>query len=111
MNSVFRVFAYLRRYPGLATAQLICATLMAVSVIAFPSITAFVIDEIIPNKERHNQLLFWVLVGLGSFLLKDGLNCARIFINNHFEQNVIDGNLSRQTAAKQLVAAAFDVIA
>jgi len=89
MNSVFRVFAYLRRYPGLATAQFICATLMAVSVIFFPSITGFVIDDIIPNEGRHNELLFWVLLGLGSFLLKDGLNCARIFVNNHFEQNVI----------------------
>ena len=89
MNSVFRVFAYLRRYPGLATAQFICATLMAVSVIFFPSIAGFIIDDIIPNPERHNQLLFWVALGLGSFLLKDGLNCARIFVNNHFEQNVI----------------------
>lgn len=89
MNSVLRVFAYLRRYPGLATGQFICATLMAVSVIFFPSITGFVIDDIIPDKERHNELMFWVLLGLGSFLLKDGLNCARIFINNHFEQNVI----------------------
>lgn len=89
MNSVFRVFAYLRRYPGLASAQFVCATLMAVSVIFFPSITGFVIDDIIPNKQRHNELMFWVLLGLGSFLLKDGLNCARIFINNHFEQNVI----------------------
>ena len=89
MNSVLRVFAYLRRYPGLATGQFICATLMAVSVIFFPSITGFVIDDIIPDNERHNELVFWVLLGLGSFLLKDGLNCARIFINNHFEQNVI----------------------
>ena len=89
MNSVLRVFAYLRRYPGLATGQFICATLMAVSVIFFPSITGFVIDDIIPDKQRHNELMFWVLLGLGSFLLKDGLNCARIFINNHFEQNVI----------------------
>ncbi|MGB0292706.1 MAG: ABC transporter ATP-binding protein, partial [Luteolibacter sp.] len=67
----------------------VCATLMAVSVIFFPSITGFVIDDIIPDKQRHNELMFWVLLGLGSFLLKDGLNCARIFINNHFEQNVI----------------------
>ncbi|MCH7224572.1 ABC transporter ATP-binding protein [Haloferula sp. A504] len=89
MNSVLRVFSYLRRYPGLATAQFFCATLMAVSVIVFPSVTGFVIDKIIPDPARHAELMFWVLVGLGSFFLKDGLNCARIFINNHFEQNVI----------------------
>ena len=89
MKSVLRVFAYLRRYPGLAAAQFICATLMAISVIFFPSITGFVIDKIIPNPERHDELTFWVMLGLGSFFLKDGLNCARIFVNNHFEQNVI----------------------
>jgi len=89
MNSVLRVFAYLRRYPGLATAQFLCATLMAVSVIAFPSIARVVADRVIPDPDRHHELLWWVLAALGSFVLKDGLNCARIFVNNHFEQNVI----------------------
>ncbi len=89
MNSVLRVFSYLRRYPGLATAQFFCATLMAVSVIVFPSITGFVIDHILPDPARQGELAFWVVVGVGSFFLKDGLNCARILINNHFEQNVI----------------------
>ncbi|GAA5478837.1 ABC transporter ATP-binding protein [Haloferula helveola] len=89
MNSVLRVFAYLKRYPGLATAQFFCATLMAVAVIFFPSITGFVIDDILPDPARHGELLMWVLLGIGSFFLKDGLNCARIFVNNHFEQNVI----------------------
>ncbi len=89
MHSVLRVFAYLRRYPGLATAQFFCATLMAVSVIFFPGVTQHVIDEILPHPDRHGELLMWVLLGLASFLLKDGLNCARIFVNNHFEQNVI----------------------
>jgi ATP-binding cassette, subfamily B, bacterial len=89
MNSVLRVFSYLRRYPGLATAQFICATLMAVSVIFFPKITQLVIDEIVPNPARHPELLMWVLLATASYFLKDGLNCARIFVNNHFEQNVI----------------------
>lgn len=89
MNSVLRVFSYLRRYPGLATAQFFCATLMAISVIFFPSITRHVINEVLPNPSRHGDLVPWVLAALGSFFLKDGLNCARIFVNNHFEQNVI----------------------
>ncbi|TAE76715.1 MAG: ABC transporter ATP-binding protein [Verrucomicrobia bacterium] len=89
MNSVLRVFAYLRQYPGLATAQFFCATLMAVSVIFFPSVVRFVLNDILPHPERHHELTFWVLVGLASFFAKDGLNCARIFVNNHFEQNVI----------------------
>lgn len=87
--SVLRVFAYLKRYPWLAFAQFFCATLMAVSVIFFPSVTRYVIDDVIPNAEKHGDLLFWVLLGLASFFIKDGLNCARIFVNNYFEQNVV----------------------
>lgn len=89
MNSVFRVFSYLRRYPGLATAQFFCATLMAVSVIFFPKITQIVIDDIIPDPTRHGELLIWTLLATASYFLKDGLNCVRIFVNNRFEQNVI----------------------
>ena len=62
---------------------------MAVSVIFFPKISQIVIDEIIPNSTRHGELLFWTLLATASYFLKDGLNCARIFVNNHFEQNVI----------------------
>lgn len=89
MKSVLRVFSYLKRYPKLAGAQFVCASVMAVSVILFPSIAGFVVDNIIPFPERHDELLFWVVLGLASFFIKDGLNCARILINNHFEQNVI----------------------
>lgn len=89
MNSVLRVFTYLKRYPGLALAQLFCASVMAASVVIFPSVTTFVIDKIIPDPTRHGELAFWVFVGLGGFFLKDGLNCARILVNNYFEQNVV----------------------
>lgn len=89
MKSNLRVFSYLKRYPGLATAQFFCATLMAVSVIFFPKITQIVIDDIVPNPARHDDLLFWIFLATASYFLKDGLNCARIFVNNHFEQNVV----------------------
>lgn len=79
----------MKRYPGLALAQFVCATLMAVSVIFFPSVAQHVIDHIITDPSRHHELLMWAALGLGSFFLKDALNCARIFINNNFEQNVI----------------------
>ena len=89
MNSVLRVVAYLKRYPLLGGAQLLCATLMALSVIVFPSVSRIVLDEIIPDPAKHGQFVFWVLVTLGAFFLKDGLNCGRIILNNHFEQRVI----------------------
>lgn len=89
MNSVLRVFFYLRHYPKLALAQLFCASLMAASVIIFPSIAGFVTDKILPEPSRHHELFKWVLLGVGGFFLKDLLNCGRILVNNNFEQNVI----------------------
>lgn len=62
---------------------------MALSVIIFPWITGYVVDKIIPNPDRHGEFFFWVAAALGGFFAKDGLNCARIMLNNHFEQKVI----------------------
>ena len=62
---------------------------MAGSVVIFPSVVGHVTREILPNADRHNELLKWVLLGLGGFFLKDFLNFTRIMVNNHFEQNVI----------------------
>lgn len=88
MSSVLRVLAYLKRYPLLGGAQFLCAALMAASVIVFPLVTKHLTGEIIPNKETA-KFIPWVFLGLLSFFLKDTLNCARIFLNNHFEQRVI----------------------
>ena len=89
MSSVLRVIGYLKRYPVLGGSQFLCATLMALSVIIFPSVAGFVIDEIIPDPARHVEFSFWVIIAVVGFVGKDGLNCARIFLNNHFEQRVI----------------------
>lgn len=62
---------------------------MTLAVFVFPNATGFVIDKIIPNPARHGEFSFWIFVALGGFLLKDGLNSLRIFINNIFEQKVI----------------------
>ncbi len=61
---------------------------MAASVIVFPLVTKHITGEIIPNRQ-FDVFLPWVLVGLLSFFIKDALNCARIILNNHFEQRVI----------------------
>ncbi|MFT4175376.1 MAG: ABC transporter ATP-binding protein [Luteolibacter sp.] len=89
MKSILRVFRYLQRYPGLATAQLFCAVGMTLAVFVFPSTTGFVIDKIIPDSARHGEFYFWIFVALAGFFSKDLLNSLRIFINNHFEQKVI----------------------
>ncbi len=89
MKSILRVFSYLKRYPKLATLQLLCAVGMTAALFAFPSITGYSVDEILPNPDRHGEFLFWVVMALLAFFARDALNGARIFINNHFEQKVI----------------------
>ncbi len=89
MKSILRVFSYLRHYPGLAAAQLLCAIGMTLAVFVFPNATGYVIDKIIPFPARHSEFSFWIFVALFGFLAKDGLNSVRIFINNIFEQKVI----------------------
>lgn len=89
MKSILRVFSYLRHYPSLAAAQLFCALGMTMAVFVFPNATGHVIDDIIPFPERHSEFSFWIFAALSGFLVKDGLNSLRIFINNVFEQRVI----------------------
>lgn len=89
MKSILRVFSYLKRYPKLASLQLLCAVGMTAALFVFPTITGFAVDEILPNPARHGEFLFWVMMTLLAFFARDGLNSARIFINNHFEQKVI----------------------
>lgn len=89
MKSILRVFSYLKHYPGLAVAQLLCAVGMTLAVFVFPNAVGHVIDKIIPNPSRHGEFSFWILLALAGFLIKDGLNSLRIFINNIFEQKVI----------------------
>ncbi len=89
MNSILRVFSYLRHYPSLAVAQLGCAVGMTLAVFVFPNVTGYVIDKIIPTPARHGEFSFWIFAALAGFFLKDGLNGLRIYINNIFEQKVI----------------------
>ena len=88
MSTTLRVFNYTKRYPWLSLAQLSCAIVSTLLVIVFPQVTRIIIDDVI-GKEQHE--LLWPMVGLAllAFLGRDGLNSARIFLNNTFEQKVI----------------------
>ncbi len=89
MQSILRVFSYLRNYPFLASAQLFCAIGMTAAVFVFPKVTGYVVDHIIPNAARHGEFLFWICVAFFGFLAREGLNALRILLNNVFEQKVI----------------------
>src|SRR3989440_1281645 len=88
MTTVWRVFAYLKRYPALAIGMLACAIAGTLMVIVFPVVTKEVLDVVI--QQRHLEKLL-PLVGLAvlAALLQNGLNSLRLILNNTFEQKVI----------------------
>lgn len=87
MRTVIRVFAYLRRYPGMATGTLACAIFSTLMAFVFPKITQLVLDDIIAGRGER----LWTLVAIAgvAYLARDGFNAWRIILNNTFEQRVI----------------------
>src|SRR2546423_7017014 len=88
MGTVWRVFAYLKRYPWLAVGTLACAIASTLMVIAFPAVTKRVVDEVI-YQHHADRLMPLVWIAALAFLLQHGFNALRIVLNNTFEQKVI----------------------
>jgi ATP-binding cassette subfamily B protein len=88
MKTVWRVFAYLRRYPGLAAGTLACAILGTLMVIVFPSVTKWIIDDVV-RANRPDKLLPLILFATVAVLVQHVFNSLRIILNNTFEQKVI----------------------
>jgi ABC-type bacteriocin/lantibiotic exporter with double-glycine peptidase domain len=88
MNTVWRVFAYLKRYPVLGISMLACAIASTLMIMVPPVVTRKIINEVIPG--HHSELLLpLLLVAAVAFILQHGLNSLRLLINNTFEQKVI----------------------
>ena len=88
MKTVWRVFAYLKRYPWLAAGTLACAILGTLMVIVFPSVTKWIIDDVV-RANRPDKLLPLILLATVAFLVQHLFNSLRIILNNTFEQKVI----------------------
>src|SRR5947207_2354345 len=88
MRTVWRVFAYLKRYPWMGTATLACAIVGTLMVIVFPAVTKRIIDEVLYQR-RPERLTPLVLIAALAFVIQNGLNSIRIILNNTFEQKVI----------------------
>jgi ABC-type multidrug transport system fused ATPase/permease subunit len=88
MKTVWRVFAYLKRYPGLAAGTLTCAIFGTLMVIVFPSVTKWIIDDVV-RANRPDKLLPLILLATVAFLIQHFFNSLRIILNNTFEQKVI----------------------
>src|SRR6266853_566637 len=88
MKTVWRVFAYLKRYPGLAAGTLACAIMGTLMVIVFPSVTKWIIDDVV-RANRPDKLLPLILLAAAAFLVQHVFNSLRLILNNTFEQRVI----------------------
>src|SRR5438128_2667014 len=88
MKTVWRVFAYLKRYPWLAAGTLGCAIIGTLMVIVFPAVTKRIIDDVV-RLHHPEKLLPLVLLAALAFVLQHGFNTLRIILNNSFEQRVI----------------------
>jgi ABC-type multidrug transport system fused ATPase/permease subunit len=87
MGTVWRVFAYLKRYPWLATGMMTCAIVGTAMVLVPPFVTKQVVDLL---QEHHSEkLMYWAGLGALAFVLQQVLNSLRILLNNTFEQRVI----------------------
>src|SRR2546423_7852261 len=88
MKTVWRVFGYLKRYPWMAAGTLSCAILTTLMVIVFPSVTKWIINDVV-RAQRPDKLLPLILLAAVAFLLQHVFNSLRIILNNMFEQKVI----------------------
>ena len=88
MNTVRRVFGYLKRYPWIAAGTLACAILSTLMVIVFPAATKWIIDDVV-RAQRPEKLIPLIVLAAGAFLVQHLFNSLRIILNNTFEQRVI----------------------
>ncbi|MEP6603176.1 MAG: ABC transporter ATP-binding protein [Spartobacteria bacterium] len=88
MKTIWRVFAYLKRYPLLAAGTLGCAILGTLMVIVFPTVTKWIINDVV-RAHRPEKLLPLIALAAGAFVFQHVFNALRILLNNTFEQKVI----------------------
>src|SRR6266536_2448029 len=88
MKTVWRVLAYLKRYPWMAAGTLTCAILSTLMVIIFPTVTKWIINDVV-RANHPEKLLPLILLAAVAFLLQHAFNALRIVLNNTFEQKVI----------------------
>src|ERR1700716_232284 len=88
MKTVWRVFAYLKRYPWLAAGAQSCAIPGTLRVIVFPAVTKRIIDDVV-RLHHPEKLLPLVLLAAVAFVFQHACNILRIILKNTFEQKVI----------------------
>src|SRR2546421_12792876 len=88
MDTVWGVFAYLKRYPVLGISMIGCAITGTLMMIVPPAVIRKVIIEVIVGHHPE-YLVPLVVIAVVALFLQHGLNSLRLLLNNTFEQKVI----------------------
>src|SRR5436190_21156768 len=88
MKTVWRVFAYLKRYPWMAAGTLTCAILSTITVIVFPGVTKWIIDGVV-SANRPDRLLPLIALTAVAFVLQRVFTALWIILNYTFDAKVI----------------------
>lgn len=88
MKTVWRVFVYLKRYPFLAIATLVCAIAGTLMMVVPPAATKYILNDVIDGHHSDRLVPLLVLVA-SAMLVQRGLDYLRLLLNNTFEQKVI----------------------
>jgi ATP-binding cassette, subfamily B, bacterial len=88
MKTVWRVFAYSKRYPSMAIGALTCAILSTLVVIVFPTATKWIIDDVV-RAHRPDKLIPLTCLVITAYLVQHTFDALRIILSNTFEEKVI----------------------
>ncbi len=88
MKTILRVLAYLRRYPFMASAQLLCAILGTLMLGVYPLVTRELINVIIP-AHQWDRVPGFCLLAVGAYFVQMLMSALRLWLNNTFEQKVV----------------------
>jgi ATP-binding cassette, subfamily B, bacterial len=88
VKTVCRVFVYLKRYPTLAIATLVCAIGGTLMMAVPPGATKYIVNDVISGHRPERLLPLIVFVAL-AMLIQRALDYLRLLLNNTFEQKVI----------------------
>src|SRR5205823_5679051 len=68
MNTVWRVFVYLKRYPLLAFAMMACAITGTLMLIVFTAVTKWILDEVVTGHHPERLLPLLAVAAVAALL-------------------------------------------